>query len=350
MSNKSYRPQLDGVRAFCIIFTVFHHIQNVPWFINGSVGVDVFFSLSGWLITWLLLQEKERNGYVNVGAFYIRRICRIMPMYYLTILIYAVLALAVAGHDPEKLESFRFAAPYLLTFNSEYRPPGGGPIFAHAWTLGIEEKFYLVWPMAVVFLPRHRAVTMIVLACLLTVVLSFAVSLEDLIRGYFGLGFGTVLALTVRRNQRLMDWLRVAAPAFPLFIALVTVYTLSVLYPVPLWWNLMISALSGLMIASIWFNQTQAVSTFLRLKPLPFLGSLTYVIYLLQALAINAALVLFRKFHIPEHWLLVFVASYALSILLGYAAHRLIEEPFIQLGRRLSRKATTTSSESAMAG
>src|SRR4051794_24109290 len=89
-----YCPALDGIRAFCIVFTILNHVPGRHWFLDGTVGVDAFFPLSGWLITWLLLEERAKRGTLDLGAFYLRRIFRIVPLYYLTIAIYALAALA----------------------------------------------------------------------------------------------------------------------------------------------------------------------------------------------------------------------------------------------------------------
>jgi len=140
-----YRPELDGVRAVCILFTVANHMPGAPPFINGSVGVDIFFALSGFLITTLLIAEKNETGSVKLNSFYVRRIFRIMPLYFLTIFLYILAACAnsMLLHRSDELMDVLKAFPLLLTFNGEYRLDNFG--FGHAWTLGIEEKFYLQW-------------------------------------------------------------------------------------------------------------------------------------------------------------------------------------------------------------
>src|SRR5664279_272754 len=122
MESKSYRAELDGIRAICIIFTVCNHIHGTPRFIDGSEGVDIFFALSGWLITWLLLAECSTCEGTNLIGFYIRRVFRIMPLYYLTLLLYfcAALTVTVTKRDGNDLADFQRAFLYLVTFNSEY--------------------------------------------------------------------------------------------------------------------------------------------------------------------------------------------------------------------------------------
>jgi peptidoglycan/LPS O-acetylase OafA/YrhL len=149
---QNYRPQLDGIRAFCIIFTIVNHVPGKPDYIDGTVGVDVFFALSGWLITWLLLEERRSAGAIDLKAFYIRRFFRIVPLYYFTIVVYAAAAVLffLATASSAKIQELREAIAYLVTFNSEYRSSEAGTVFGHAWTLGIEEKVYVVWPALMV--------------------------------------------------------------------------------------------------------------------------------------------------------------------------------------------------------
>ena len=180
-SKKHYAPALDGLRAICIIFTILYHTPDAPSFINGTIGVDIFFALSGWLITWLLLEEEgHRAGGLNLRAFYIRRVIRIMHIYYVTIMLYviATLVLSRMSGDIEKIDNLRVAIGYLLTFNREYAPPGAGNFIAHAWTLGIEEKFSLIWRAILFVFARSALKTFAASAALIvtTVVVSVRIT------------------------------------------------------------------------------------------------------------------------------------------------------------------------------
>ncbi|WP_128755630.1 hypothetical protein [Metarhizobium album] len=81
-AHAGYKPELDGIRALCILFTMANHIPGTPWAINGSVGVDIFFALSGWLITWLLIHDTTVGKAAKLSSYYIRASsasCRFMP-------------------------------------------------------------------------------------------------------------------------------------------------------------------------------------------------------------------------------------------------------------------------------
>ena len=338
-SKTGYAPALDGLRAICIIFTIFYHTPGCPWFINGTVGVDIFFALSGWLITWLLLEQQGRlTGGLNLKAFYIRRIFRIMPIYYATILFYVVAALVLSkvSGDAEKLDNLRIAIVYLLTFNREYAPPGAGNFIAHAWTLGIEEKFYLIWPAILFVFVRSAFMTFAVSATLILGTVLCLGSHHLVLRGYLGLGFGAALAFWLYHNQTVRKTFERWPIANIAALALVVPYSLSLGSPSAFVWNICISAISSVTIASLWLRPNQPVAKALSLPPLRWLGTLTFSIYMLHVLCMNLVLVLFAKLRVSETGVAFFICSYACSVLVSWLANIAIERPMIDVGKRLA--------------
>jgi peptidoglycan/LPS O-acetylase OafA/YrhL len=161
-AEAAFMPQLDGLRAFAVLGVMAHHFLGDAWSIfapvrtNGAVlGVRLFFVLSGFLITGILLRARYA---VDAGAttrrtalwrFYLRRALRISPLYYL------ILLLAWVFGDRETHEQL----PWLATYTYNYWMADLGwyaPHFAHFWSLAVEEQFYLVWPALILVLP-HRA-------------------------------------------------------------------------------------------------------------------------------------------------------------------------------------------------
>jgi len=339
---QNYRPQLDGIRAFCIIFTIVNHVPGKPDYIDGTVGVDVFFALSGWLITWLLLEERRSAGAIDLKAFYIRRFFRIVPLYYFTIVVYAAAAVLffLATASSAKIQELLEAIAYLLTFNSEYRSSEAGTVFGHAWTLGIEEKFYVVWPALIVIF-RKWVFGSVVCAAVSVSILIAAFGYNDfLARGYFGLGFGAGVALLVDRSPRSLKWLHDRSLAGAALCSMAGMYVGLILMPNVLW-SLGIAASAAIMIGSLWFRQGQILSRFLSSGPLPWLGTLTYAIYLFQSLAINVGQVIVNRVHAPQNFVLVFIASYCVAVLVAWIVHALVERPCIAYGRKLVRLART---------
>ncbi len=174
ISNKARNiPSLDGMRAISILLVIVaHSSQNFSRWIRiplssyllfAHTGVSVFFVISGFLITSLLLKELNATGTITLKRFYLRRAFRIFPPFYLYLGIIFVLALVGVFHTP--LRAFFFAAIYTSDY---YLGPGSGfGGLQHLWTLSVEEQFYLLWPAVLLLLGKRRAIS---LACFLVLV------------------------------------------------------------------------------------------------------------------------------------------------------------------------------------
>jgi len=197
-------PALDGVRACAILGVLLHHTRHDPLGrLHGFRGVWLFFVLSGFLITTLALREEDKTGALNVRAFAIRRVFRIMPLFYLALLAY-VIWVCLFGMEQNQvllqqhLLSYLLYCPEFPIFHHQFRMP-----FAQAWSLGIEEKFYLLWPLlAFVCLARskHRiGVTLILLAC--TAYLTATTGLAQMWGSYTDILIGCLLALVMNERK-----------------------------------------------------------------------------------------------------------------------------------------------------
>lgn len=147
-----YAVGLDGLRAIAVTAVLLFH-GDVDWFQGGFLGVDVFFVLSGFLITSLLLRELRLTDRIDFTSFYLRRARRLLPALILTLLGAAVLAVTVAPDAAERLRGDIVASLfyvtnwwYVLHDLSYFEAIGRAPLLQHLWTLAIEEQFYLVWP------------------------------------------------------------------------------------------------------------------------------------------------------------------------------------------------------------
>lgn len=159
-----YLPTLDGWRALAVVAVILSHAvlnmsvgPSVPhwvlWVINGSgvKGVQLFFAISGFLITSRLIEEWNCSGRISLKRFYVRRMCRILPpaMIYLCV----IAALGCAGYLAVQWKYWISAA----CFFRNYMPPGGPVFEMHYWSLSIEEQFYLFWPTVLVVFGVYRA-------------------------------------------------------------------------------------------------------------------------------------------------------------------------------------------------
>lgn len=164
--SKGRIPTLDGLRAVAIIFVmVAHAVKTEPFseavgrtlgfFRFGSLGVDIFFVFSGFLITTLLLRESKNTGRISLGKFYARRVIRIIPAYCFYI---AFVAIATLIRD-ESIPQADWISAGSFTMNFRDKPTWA---LGHLWSLSIEEHFYLIWPITIALLSRKLAVTVLI--------------------------------------------------------------------------------------------------------------------------------------------------------------------------------------------
>jgi peptidoglycan/LPS O-acetylase OafA/YrhL len=147
-----HRAWLDGLRGLAVLAVLGQHLRLLP---GGSLGVDVFFVLSGFLITTLLAEEWERRGSIHLPRFYLRRALRLMPAFAVLLVICYV---AVAWFQPEQARAFRqsvlVAACYLTNWPTLHGTSMS--VLGHTWSLAVEEQFYLIWPLLLLAMLRAR--------------------------------------------------------------------------------------------------------------------------------------------------------------------------------------------------
>ncbi|MCY7299915.1 MAG: acyltransferase [Ilumatobacteraceae bacterium] len=160
LSRVPYLPGLDGLRAIAVIGVMIYHAHH-DWLPGGFLGVEVFFVISGYLITLLLMGERERNGHVDLRQFWARRFRRLLPALYLMM---ALVAVYIAAFYPVAREQTRgdFLAGifYISNWYEIFVGQGYGASEAfvplrHLWSLAVEEQFYLVWPLVMVAILRR---------------------------------------------------------------------------------------------------------------------------------------------------------------------------------------------------
>ena len=198
-----YLPGLDGVRALAVIGVLLYH-ADLSWIPGGFLGVDVFFVLSGFLITSLILEEFDRSGKVDFRKFYLGRARRLLPALILVLVVVSLAAALVYQDAARQLASDVVASIfyvnnwwYIAADQSYFEFIGRPPLLKHLWSLAVEEQFYLVWP-AIAFLAMRRfarkgvfavAATLAILSTIWMLQLAVANGFPDFAdpsRAYFG--------------------------------------------------------------------------------------------------------------------------------------------------------------------
>lgn len=228
-------PSLDGLRAIAVSLVIFCHFGNdhriTDFFNSGDVGVRIFFVISGFLITGLLLKEFDTTGTINLSRFYFRRTMRIFPPFY--VFLAAMLAWGAIGWNGLTL----LGALPALTYTSNYWSiwDQSGYVTSHTWSLSTEEQFYLLWPPILWLSGRHRAPYILTALVLLSPILRAALYFRyggptsDLAAFHLNLdhiGMGCLLAFWRDRLHASAIYNRaLASPLFvvvPVFILIAT--------------------------------------------------------------------------------------------------------------------------------
>ena len=327
-------PSLDGLRAVSILLVIFSHIsqtyhwsQSVPfiWRLTpGATGVSVFFVISGYLISSLLLREQAATGRISLRDFYLRRVFRIVPAYLVYIGVIALLA--QAGVVTAEAQDFVAALLYVTNYVQAHW------VLLHTWSLSVEEQFYLLFPL--LLLASTRRLLVMVLGA--TLCLSIAARLLNQVWGIWPvdamysfegradqLAFGSLCALFQQHapmvRQRALA--NIAVPVGALLVciamALPVGHTRTVLL------NTLIGLATALAIHGCTLRPGNGLARLLGCWPLRALGLISYSLYLWQQVWMT------RELELPLSLALVG------TLLCGTASFWLVERPFLQLRRRL---------------
>ena len=182
IKSKNYRQDIQGLRALAVIVVCLYHF-NVPGFEGGFIGVDIFFVVSGYLITSNILRDLKNNTF-SISNFYLRRFFRLFPALLATLVVTFLLAIVIfpapmlATQTIAAASSITFVSNFLFSVNTGYFGETGlTEPFLHTWSLSVEEQFYIIWPFFIMLLIRMRyaiGLLFIVLVSIVGVVISEA--------------------------------------------------------------------------------------------------------------------------------------------------------------------------------
>ncbi len=297
--NRKHFLLLDGVRGIAILCVLWHHSAGAPpldieFFSRGYLGVDLFFILSGFLITHLLIKEKRTTGKISLANFYARRSLRIFPLYY-GFIIFMLAWNALTA--PEELRKMLAPLPYYVFYVTNWAPEGIYHFFHRAWSLAVEEQFYLLWPMTIVFLGIKLSSKIAAILVMALITLSLSFSTPELIENFiFNISwhlvpFRTILIgclIAVALNHQLTFGLiakylshALAAPAIGLLTLSFIFFQSGSIIGLDL---IIIHILMGTFITACLVNERNYLSSFLSTKALQLTGRFSYGIYILHGL------------------------------------------------------------------
>ena len=303
----SYRPALDGIRALAVAGVVAYHFgwQSMR---GGFLGVDVFFALSGYLITSLLLAEHARDGSISMSRFYARRVRRLFPALALVLLAVSVdlarhgspIRLAERFHDVIAVLCYYANFHFIATDQSYFVEDAGVSPLRHAWSLSIEEQFYVCWPLLLLLLlrvlgmRRRRQLVMLLSLLALASAAAMAVVYDPAApsRAYYGtdarvqqLLVGAVLAVVLHGHHRdvhaVRSWVPGAAGVAGLLSLLYLMHRLHDSSAKYYHGGAFVAAvLATVLIAAVELAPRSGVASGLSARPLVWVGKLSYGIYL----------------------------------------------------------------------
>jgi peptidoglycan/LPS O-acetylase OafA/YrhL len=351
---KVYFPNLNSLRFLAALLVIVHHIEQYKEILGlpnvfhnhtiqlmSKIGVSLFFVLSGFLITYLLLVEQKENGSIQVKSFYIRRILRIWPLYYLIILLAFFVfphieLMHLPGHDGShfliKLIFFVLMMPNVI------HAMGAGLAYGtQTWSIGAEEQFYLIWPWLLKFFKNKLVLIIgVILSYLFFRYLFASLFYKHVVFAYLyriwylfpidNMAFGGLFAVIYFNNyKKLIDFLQSKLLQLSSWILVV----LSIISGQSLGYfhHQIYSLLFGILIFNLATNVNTVVN--FKLKYLDYLGKISYGLYMYHSIMIVLSIKILQALHTTNNFL-IYILSFILTIVVSSLSYEYFEKRFIE--------------------
>jgi peptidoglycan/LPS O-acetylase OafA/YrhL len=353
---------LNGLRALCCLLVIKEHCgwNAGPRILNeAGFGVEVFFCISGFLIVTLLIRERERTGDIGLKSFYARRSLRIMPIYYTSILLVFVASLVLlAMHKPNLFYYYRWGLLVLVTYTQDI-------IFVHtgsfhpAWSLAVEEQFYLAWPTIEKYFPSKARWASLALLVFVSELVNFGV-LRSAINGFYHnprasieplfiitfapIAFGVCLAHWFNEERsfgiayRIMGH-RWSPVLWTVLLAIFFAVAPADLSGLP---KLITHILIALLLGSLVIREDHVAAPLLKIPWLARIGAISYGLYLYHAWFLGFTYKLVDRMAVVLHLpafidVLRFVVVTVLTLIVAELSFRYFEQPILRLRSRFQR-------------
>lgn len=368
--KRIYFENLDGLRFVCFVLIFFYHSFSTDYqyiidspsyqfvkydlFKNGNLGVNFFFVLSGFLITFLLIKEKTEHGKIHLLQFWMRRILRIWPVYFFSVffgfIIFPYFKMFFGQPSAETAEPI-----YYLTFLSNFdviiNDLPDCSVLGVLWSVAIEEQFYLVWPIVLMLLPKKKYWIPFVLVIITSVVLRY---FNDT---YMFREYHTFSCMGDLAIGALGAWFVSQNPHFTEFVKKLPRYVIAILWLVFIFYlsyrdELIIPVTSlragdrlffGIIVLFIILEQNfsdNSLFKFSRFKGLSYLGRISYGLYCYHFIAILIVITLTKLLAFnTQVWqvlILETLLSFALAVVIATMSYRYYEKPFLRLKHKFT--------------
>ena len=357
---KVFFPNLNSLRFLAALLVIVHHIEQykeilgLPNFYHNhtiqlmsKIGVTLFFVLSGFLITYLLLVEQKEHGDIQIKSFYIRRILRIWPLYYLIILLAFFVfphieLMHLPGHDGSHF--FIKLIFFVLMMPNVIHAMGAGLAYGtQTWSIGAEEQFYLIWPWLLKFFKNKlRLIIGVILVYLLFRYLFAFLFYKHVIFAYLyriwylfpidNMAFGGLFAVIYFNNYKKAIYF-LQHKLLQIIVWLVTVLLILSGKSLGYFHHQIYSFLFGIIILNLATNDNTVVN--FKLKYLDYLGKISYGLYMYHSILIVLSIKLLQAFNITQN-LFIYALSFLLTIIVSALSYEYFEKRFIKMKKNYS--------------
>jgi peptidoglycan/LPS O-acetylase OafA/YrhL len=351
MLQNNYRLDIQGMRAIAVLLVFFAH-ANWFGFSGGFVGVDIFFVISGYVITQLLFKQYQHQGTITLHQFYARRLQRLFPLLLITILVTSLVSFLVmipleqlAQYDSAKSAVLWLSNLFFINSNVDYFAfSSRDNIYLHTWSLGVEEQFYLLWPLLILlaarFAPKSWSKSSALIIVIITVTLTsflFLAYMTNKANNYafylmftrawqFGLGALILLLHTSKNRHHLFS-----QPNFTLeaasILGVALLFFATTMFdhntPYPNWQVLLPTIGTALLLLPRYTHGFTFIGKLLATKPLVFIGNISYSFYLWHWVLLLISMRMVKYFPFMNT-AFAFLLTFIISIL----TYRFIETPF----------------------
>jgi len=353
--EKIYFPNLNGLRFIAAFMVIIHHLEQIKFVLGlknywdnsfvlviGKLGVILFFVLSGFLITYLLLSEEKFYKKISVKQFYVRRILRIWPLYFFVILmgffVLPEIDFLSYGYDYTNNLMIKFGFFVFMLPNLALAMGAAVPFVAHLWSIGTEEQFYLVWPIFMKKIKNKMGLMFFVILFLIQMKTVNSAIIDTLYTywNHFNIdcmAIGGVMALLLFYNKSKILKILYSTAVQIFNIALIIVF-ISFGVKIPFFHYEFYAILFSVLILNIASNSKNIIK--LENCLFNYLGKISYGIYMYHAVSIIIAIKILQIIKV-ENFVIQLVTATSFTLILASLSYELFEKRFLKFKRKFSK-------------